>query len=162
MLPFAVAAARTEGDAAMEARAQEVFATLPGLPSNAITRTMRGRLALARLPGRARAHQGLHHLWAAHCREKRCSRCPCALAGAAQPPPTSHLTHLARSPAPGPRFPLSSGLRSMTAHDAVGTWPWMYQSVLGCVNWPVSWLYRFTLYLGSNGWNVQSSSLASL
>ena len=88
-LPFAVAAARTEDDADLQARAQEVFARLPGLPSNAITRTMREQLALPRLPGRARAHQGLHHLWAAHCREKRCAECPCALHSACPPPSAS-------------------------------------------------------------------------
>jgi hypothetical protein len=78
-LPFAVADARTDGDSVLQARTQEVFASLPGLPSHAITRTLREQLALPRLPGRARTHQGLHHLWAAHCREKRCADCPCAL-----------------------------------------------------------------------------------
>lgn len=77
-LPFAVAQARLARDAALESRACESYAGLLGLPSNAITRTMRGQLGMAQLPARARAHQGLHHIWVTHCREKRCAGCPCA------------------------------------------------------------------------------------
>jgi hypothetical protein len=71
VLPFAVAQADLERALAIAAKARELYVTLPGLPSNAITRTMRAQLGLARLPAQARAHQGLHHIWAMHCREKR-------------------------------------------------------------------------------------------
>ncbi|HEX6798803.1 MAG TPA: DUF2851 family protein [Ktedonobacterales bacterium] len=74
VLPFAAAA-----EPALTERARVVYATLPGLPSNAITRLMSRQLGLPRLPAGARAQQGLHHLWATVCREKRCVECPCAL-----------------------------------------------------------------------------------
>lgn len=72
-LPFAAAAEPT-----LVTRAREVYAGLPGLPSNAITRLMSRQLGMSRLPAGARSQQGLHHLWQTVCREKRCAECPCA------------------------------------------------------------------------------------
>lgn len=81
-LPAVVAWARAQplasGPRALERLALEAVAALPGLPSNQITREMARQLGLARLPGGALAQQGLHHLWARACREKRCAACPCA------------------------------------------------------------------------------------
>ncbi len=85
-LPFGVAWSRLSGESRVEAHARELYASLPGLPSNAITRTMRGQLGLPRLPSRAREHQGLHNLWATFCQRKRCAECPCALFGTGRQP----------------------------------------------------------------------------
>jgi Protein of unknown function (DUF2851) len=80
VLPFAAAWGMQTDDAAFTQRARETFSALHGLPSNAITRTMARQLGLPRLPAGAQAQQGLHHVWATHCREKRCVGCPCASA----------------------------------------------------------------------------------
>lgn len=77
VLPFAAAYATLEGDVALCERAVAVYDALPGLQSNAITRLMSRQLGLARLPTGACAQQGLHHIWSAWCREKRCEACPC-------------------------------------------------------------------------------------
>lgn len=81
-LPMMVAwASGPAGDAeagALARLARDAAEALPGLPSNQITREMRRQLGLARLPSGALAQQGLHHLWATRCREKRCDACPCA------------------------------------------------------------------------------------
>jgi uncharacterized protein DUF2851 len=78
-LPFAAGWAELAGEAGLRARAEEVYRALPGLPANAITREMGRQLGLRRLPAGAAAQQGLHHVWAMHCREKRCEGCPCAV-----------------------------------------------------------------------------------
>lgn len=78
-LPFAAGWAAWTGEHEMGKRARVVFAALPGLPSNAITRLMARQLGLPRLPAGARAQQGLHQVWATSCREKRCETCPCNL-----------------------------------------------------------------------------------
>jgi hypothetical protein len=77
-LPFAAAWAGCHDDPGLAARARAVYAALPGLPSNQITRAMMRQLGLRRQPAGARAQQGLHHLWAQHCRAKQCAGCPCA------------------------------------------------------------------------------------
>ncbi|HEU4784010.1 MAG TPA: DUF2851 family protein [Ktedonobacterales bacterium] len=79
-LPFAAALAEITGDSALASQARSVYQAWPGLPSNQIVREMARTLGLARLPRGALAQQGLHHLWQHACREKRCDRCPCALA----------------------------------------------------------------------------------
>lgn len=78
VLPCAAAWAARRDESWLAARALAVYAALPGLPSNQITREMVRQLGLARQPAGARAQQGLHHIWAQYCREKRCERCPCA------------------------------------------------------------------------------------
>jgi Protein of unknown function (DUF2851) len=78
VLPCAAAWALARDDAELAARAQAVYAALPGLPSNQITREMVRQLGLGRQPSGARAQQGLHHIWSQHCHEKRCAACPCA------------------------------------------------------------------------------------
>ena len=78
-LPCAAAWAVRHGDPGLLARARAAYAALPGLPSNQITREMVRQLGLSHQPSGARAQQGLHHLWAHHCREKRCAQCPCAV-----------------------------------------------------------------------------------
>ncbi|HEU5441707.1 MAG TPA: DUF2851 family protein [Ktedonobacterales bacterium] len=78
-LPFASGWAAWAGERELGERARAVFAALPGLPSNAITRLMARQFGLPRLPAGARAQQGLHHIWAGRCREKRCEHCPCNL-----------------------------------------------------------------------------------
>lgn len=86
VLPFAAGWAAWAGEREMGERVRAVFAALPGLPSNAITRLMARQLGLPRLPAGARSQQGLHHLWAGFCREKRCENCPCNLpAGEPEP-----------------------------------------------------------------------------
>jgi hypothetical protein len=81
-LPAVVAWARGRPSApsAMKLGALALAAaeSLPGLQSNQITREMTHQLGLPRLPSGALAQQGAHHLWARHCREKRCDSCPCA------------------------------------------------------------------------------------
>jgi hypothetical protein len=72
-LPFSAAI-----EPALAERARAIYAALPGLPSNAITRLMSRQLGMPRQPSGARAQQGLHHLWETVCREKRCVACHCA------------------------------------------------------------------------------------
>jgi uncharacterized protein DUF2851 len=78
VLPFAAAWATLEGHPTLVEQARAVFAALPGLPSNQITRLMARQLGMARLPPGAAAQLGLHHLWAQYCRHKHCENCPCA------------------------------------------------------------------------------------
>ncbi|HEV2235043.1 MAG TPA: DUF2851 family protein [Ktedonobacterales bacterium] len=84
-LPCGVAIAEREGDAALAGRLWAAYRALPGLPGNQITRAMVRQLGLGRAPAGACAQQGLHHIWARHCREKRCDGCPCATPPAAPP-----------------------------------------------------------------------------
>lgn len=87
VLPLAAAWAARQGeaaDAALGERARALYAAFPGLPSNQITREMARQLGMLRQPRGARAQQGLQHLWARHCREKRCAGCPCALSAGTQ------------------------------------------------------------------------------
>jgi len=77
VLPFLAAWAEEQGDSTLAERIGACYSALPSLPSNQITREMRRQLGLARLPAGAALHQGLHHLWAEHCREKQCEACPC-------------------------------------------------------------------------------------
>lgn len=79
-LPALVAwgSASSGNGSALARLARSATELLPGLPSNQITREMRRQLGLPRLPSGALAQQGLHHIWASHCREKRCAACPCA------------------------------------------------------------------------------------
>jgi hypothetical protein len=77
-LPFALTRADQTDDHELARRVHAVYATLPGLPSNTITRLLTRQFGLARLPGGAQAQQGLHHVWARWCREKRCETCPLA------------------------------------------------------------------------------------
>lgn len=79
VLPFAAAWAVAHDDPALGACARASYAALPGLPPNQITREMVRQLGLRRQPAGARAQQGLQHLWALHCRAKRCEECPCCL-----------------------------------------------------------------------------------
>lgn len=78
VLPFAVAWATLEGCPTLCDQAWAVFAELPGLPSNHITRLMARQLGMSRLPPGAVAQLGLHHIWAQSCRYKLCELCPCA------------------------------------------------------------------------------------
>ena len=77
-LPFALAIADISDDGELARRALGVYARTPGLPSNTITRLLTRQLGLPRLPSGAQAQQGLHHVWARWCREKRCEGCPLA------------------------------------------------------------------------------------
>jgi hypothetical protein len=77
-LPFALTRADQTDDHELARRVHAVYATLPGLPSNTITRLLTRQLGLARMPAGAQAQQGLHHVWARWCREKRCETCPLA------------------------------------------------------------------------------------
>jgi hypothetical protein len=79
-LPATAAWALQHDDQDLLAHARAVYVALPGLPSNQITREMVRQLGLPRQPATARAQQGLQHVWARHCREKRCAGCPCASA----------------------------------------------------------------------------------
>ncbi len=77
-LPFIAAWAHKTQRDELETLAFAAAATLPGLPSNQITREMARQLGLPRLPSGALAQQGAHHIWARWCREKKCASCPCA------------------------------------------------------------------------------------
>lgn len=81
VLPFALAVAGRTDDLDLERRVHAIYAAKPGLPSNTITRVLARQLGLARLPSGAQAQQGLHHVWAHWCREKRCDSCPLASLG---------------------------------------------------------------------------------
>ena len=66
VLPFAHAGARAEGDGDLESASLELFARLPALQENSVTREMRRLLAEAGKsirPGGARRQQGLMHLY---------------------------------------------------------------------------------------------------
>lgn len=80
VLPFAAAWASLAGDVALGLSAREVYAALPGLPSNQLMREMMRQIGLSRLPAGAVAQQGLQHLWSELCRDKRCPACPCNVA----------------------------------------------------------------------------------
>ncbi len=86
-LPFASAYAALAGDAELAARAHAAYLAFSGLPSNQITREMVRQLGLPRLPSGAAAQQGLHHVWATWCRDKRCDTCPCNTREVADHPP---------------------------------------------------------------------------
>lgn len=75
VLPFAAAVASAEGDQALYARARQGYQEYPALASNQVTRAMGKQLRLNREPGRACQQQGLHHIYAQTCREKRCADC---------------------------------------------------------------------------------------
>jgi len=75
ILPFAAAVARLEGDASLEARVLELYEQYPALASNQVTRAMRQQLQLEREPRSACQQQGLQHIYAQTCREKRCETC---------------------------------------------------------------------------------------
>ncbi len=77
VLPYAGALASLAHNMDAIRLAREVYAALPGLPSNQITRLMSRQLGLRRQPAGAMPQQGLHHLWAQHCHVKQCSTCPC-------------------------------------------------------------------------------------
>ena len=77
-LPFAAAMAEVARTPELGQRALAAYAGMPGLPSNTLTRLMSRQLGMPRLPAGAMAQQGLHHLWATACREKRCGQCRAA------------------------------------------------------------------------------------
>jgi hypothetical protein len=93
VLPCGVAVAERAGDAPLAARLWAAYRALPELPGNQITRAMARQLGLARAPAGACAQQGLHHVWAEHCREKRCDACPCAARPATAPDPAVYCAH---------------------------------------------------------------------
>jgi hypothetical protein len=78
VLPFAAAWAERYHSVTLAERALAIYAALPGLPSNTITRLMTRQFGLLRLPDGAVAQLGLHHIWSSHCREKRCWECLCS------------------------------------------------------------------------------------
>lgn len=75
VLPFLAAWGVVSGDDVLARHARGAYATEPGLPANTITRTMNHHLGLRQQPRGARAQQGLHEIWGATCREKRCAEC---------------------------------------------------------------------------------------
>jgi hypothetical protein len=77
VLPFAAAYASLANEAELAARAHAAYLALPGLPSNQITREMTRQVGLPRTPRGAAAQQGLQHIWATWCRDKRCDACSC-------------------------------------------------------------------------------------
>lgn len=85
VLPFLAAWGHASGSLRLAERARAVYAALPGLPANTLTRTMSRQLGLRQQPRGALAQQGLHEVWSATCREKRCAAC--ALASARGSPP---------------------------------------------------------------------------
>lgn len=77
IVPFLLAEAATRQCATTQLQALAIYGSLRGLPSNQITRLLTRQLGLARQPTGAATQQGLHHLWATWCHEKRCDQCPC-------------------------------------------------------------------------------------
>ena len=75
VLPFAAAVAQQENCPALSESARNLYNTYPGLSSNQITRSMCKQLLLKREPRGACQQQGLHHIYAHTCREKRCHEC---------------------------------------------------------------------------------------
>ena len=75
VLPFAVAVAQREDCPALAAVARNLYEAHPGLSSNQITRAMRKQLLLESEPKGACQQQGLQHIYAQTCREKRCHEC---------------------------------------------------------------------------------------
>ena len=75
ILPFATAVALLESDSMLEARARETYECYPALASNQVTRAMRQQIHLEREPRNACQQQGLQHIYAQTCREKRCEMC---------------------------------------------------------------------------------------
>jgi hypothetical protein len=53
-----------------------MYLDYPALASNQVTRAMSRQLRLPREPQGACQQQGLHHLYAQACKEKRCEVCP--------------------------------------------------------------------------------------
>jgi hypothetical protein len=74
VLPFAVAVAERQQDRKLATQAQQLYLSYPALPSNRITRLMSKQLQLAE-PRQACLQQGLQHIYAQTCREKRCATC---------------------------------------------------------------------------------------
>jgi hypothetical protein len=75
VLPFAAAIALLEQDARLEERAQQLYLSHPGLPSNRVTRMMCTQLQLERMPRGSCRQQGLHHVYQQTCRAKLCNLC---------------------------------------------------------------------------------------
>ncbi len=75
VLPFAAAVGQIERDTPLLEAATSLYLSLPGLPSNAVTRAMCTQLRLHREPAGACQQQGLHYIYQQTCREKRCGRC---------------------------------------------------------------------------------------
>ena len=81
VLPFALALASTIGDDQLATRAGAVFAAVPRLAENAITRRLLPQIDAAgqlRRSLTARRQQGLIHLWRTSCEQRLCETCPIA------------------------------------------------------------------------------------
>ncbi len=76
VLPCLAAYGASCGNRALGRVARAVALSAPGLPANAVTRSMTRWLGLRRAPSGALAQQGLHHLHARWCRAKACDACP--------------------------------------------------------------------------------------
>jgi hypothetical protein len=77
VLPFAAAVAARQQDRTLATRAHQLYLAYPALPSNRITRLMSSQLQLSAEPRQACLQQGLHHIYAQTCRDKRCAACLC-------------------------------------------------------------------------------------
>jgi hypothetical protein len=75
VLPFAAAIALLEQDTHLGERAQQLYLSHTGLPSNRITRMMCTQLQLDRMPRGSCRQQGLHHVYQHTCRAKLCNLC---------------------------------------------------------------------------------------
>jgi hypothetical protein len=75
ILPFTAAVSLLEDDPSLYTQTRQVYLVYPGLASNQVTRSMCKQLRLDHEPDRACQQQGLHHIYAQTCREKRCEEC---------------------------------------------------------------------------------------
>ena len=75
VLPFAAAIALFEHNTMLGERAQKLYETHPGLPSNTITRMMCTQLLLAHEPRGSCRQQGLHYIYQQTCQAKHCAEC---------------------------------------------------------------------------------------
>ena len=85
VLPCLAAFGELTGNQALVRLAWQVAGAAPGLPANAITRSMSAWLGLRHPPGGALAQQGLQHLHARWCRAKDCVGCPLAVRATSDP-----------------------------------------------------------------------------
>ncbi len=79
LLPFALACFRAAGRSEAVQRVHLAYAALPAPASDQVTRHMLEQItgsATPPWPASAQRHQGLHHLHASWCAERRCDQCP--------------------------------------------------------------------------------------
>lgn len=86
-LPFALAWAQASGEEELAERSLRLYRAYPRAADNSVTRGLSGLMfpgSSSKLVCSARRQQGLLHLDAAFCRQRRCSECPVAVGSPSQ------------------------------------------------------------------------------